>query len=146
MIDELPDVSKGGYRKVGEVKSRAKELINERENPPSPSFSQSYQPPVEEYAPSQYPPQYPPSHPHPHRYTPNAYEPFINSFKELGGYIDNTPPSSPSSSLNCLDVNNHISNCPVCRKIYGSDSIFYIVIIIVLALVCLILLRKIMWK
>lgn len=44
--------------------------------------------------------------------------------------------------LTCIDVANHIQNCPICSRFYENDKSIYIVIIIILIIVCGILLKK----
>ena len=44
----------------------------------------------------------------------------------------------------CLYVSNHIKNCPICSKFYENDKSIYIIIIIILAIVCIILARKVL--
>ena len=49
--------------------------------------------------------------------------------------------------INCIEIANHIKNCPICSKLYGNtDKIFYIVVIIFLLIICLILLKNIITK
>jgi hypothetical protein len=52
------------------------------------------------------------------------------------------PPNSPS----CLDVAEHIANCPICSKFYNDDKSIYIIAIIVLAVICILLLKKVLDK
>ena len=52
----------------------------------------------------------------------------------------NMPVDSPS----CLVVAAHIANCPICSKFYSNDKTIYLVLIAVLAIICIILLKKIL--
>uniref|UniRef100_A0A6C0H384 Uncharacterized protein n=1 Tax=viral metagenome TaxID=1070528 RepID=A0A6C0H384_9ZZZZ len=52
----------------------------------------------------------------------------------------NMPPGSPS----CLDVAEHITNCPICSKFYNTDKTIYIIAIIALAIICILLLKKVL--
>jgi len=75
---------------------------------------------------------------HNHSYTPEIYGTQIiheNGFKRF-----NMPPNSPS----CLDIAEHIANCPICSKFYNTDKTFYIIAIIVQAIICILLLKKIL--
>ena len=75
---------------------------------------------------------------HNHSYTPEIYGTQIiheNGFKKF-----NMPPNSPS----CLDIAEHIANCPICSKFYNTDKTFYIIAIIVQAIICVLLLKKIL--
>lgn len=64
-------------------------------------------------------------------------------------YTDQPPGFPPfleayTNSLNCIDVSNHLSNCPVCSKLYNDDyKSAYIVIIALLVIVCIVLVKKI---
>ena len=45
---------------------------------------------------------------------------------------------------NCLDVSNHVENCPICRKLYKNDKTVMIIVIVILAILCLLLLKKVL--
>lgn len=62
-------------------------------------------------------------------------------------YDDNRMQPNNYRYINCIEIANHIKNCPICSKLYGStDKIFYIVVIIFLLIICLILLKNIINK
>lgn len=42
----------------------------------------------------------------------------------------------------CIDVANHIRMCPICSKLYNTDYTMYVLCIIILAIVCIILMKK----
>lgn len=52
----------------------------------------------------------------------------------------NVSPASPS----CLDVADHIANCPICSKFYNNDKTIYIIAIVLLAIVCILLLKRVL--
>ncbi len=52
--------------------------------------------------------------------------------------------SMPKGTPSCLDVAEHIANCPICSKFYNDDKSIYIIAIIVLAVICILLLKKIL--
>jgi hypothetical protein len=52
----------------------------------------------------------------------------------------NMPIGTPS----CLDVAEHIANCPICSKFYNTDKTIYIIAIVALAIICILLLKKIL--
>jgi hypothetical protein len=52
----------------------------------------------------------------------------------------NMPENTPS----CLDVCAHIMNCPICSKFYNNDKTAYMIAIAVLAIVCILLLKKVL--
>jgi hypothetical protein len=54
-------------------------------------------------------------------------------------------PSRPDPmNFHCIDIATHIQNCPVCSKFYNGDKSLYNIIIVVLAIVCILLLKKVM--
>lgn len=46
--------------------------------------------------------------------------------------------------LNCIEIANHVANCPICSRFYNTDKTAYIIAIIILALICLVLLKKVL--
>lgn len=46
--------------------------------------------------------------------------------------------------LNCLDVCNHIKDCPLCSKFYHCDNTLYIIVIIALLILTIILTKKVL--
>lgn len=54
------------------------------------------------------------------------------------------PPSPPQPYLNCIDVAKHIQDCPICSKFYKNDNTVYIISIVILAIVCLLLLKRVL--
>lgn len=47
-------------------------------------------------------------------------------------------------SYNCVDIAKHIQNCPICSRFYNNDHTAYIIAIVVLAIVCLLLLKRVL--
>ena len=47
-------------------------------------------------------------------------------------------------NLNCRDVAEHISNCPVCSKLYKPNNTIYIIIIIMLVVINLLCVKKLL--
>jgi hypothetical protein len=45
---------------------------------------------------------------------------------------------------NCLDVSGHIENCPICSKLYKHDKTIMIITIVVLAIISILLLKKVL--
>lgn len=77
----------------------------------------------------------------------------------MGPYHENndSPPPHPSippaqedysdkysDNLNCAEICNHIQHCPLCSKFYNNDKTIYIIAIVVLAIVCLLLLKRVL--
>ena len=50
----------------------------------------------------------------------------------------------PDGSPTCIDIANHIASCPICSKFYNNDKTIYIIAIILLALICILLLKKLL--
>jgi hypothetical protein len=44
----------------------------------------------------------------------------------------------------CIDVNLHISDCPICSRFYNNDCSLYIIAIVVLAIICVLLLKRVL--
>jgi len=68
----------------------------------------------EGYGPEQYGPM------HREHYQPN---------RQLREYLKPEP--------TCLEMAQHVKNCPICTKFYDNDKTVYIIIIIVLAIICI---------
>ena len=49
-----------------------------------------------------------------------------------------------TNSPSCLEVADHIANCPICSKFYNTDKTMHIVMIALLAIICIILLKKVL--
>ena len=54
------------------------------------------------------------------------------------------PPANCVCNINCLDINEHITKCPICSKFYNTDLTIYIIVIVILCIICLILLKKVL--
>jgi hypothetical protein len=52
----------------------------------------------------------------------------------------NMPDNSPS----CLNVAEHIANCPICSKFYNNDRTVYVIAIVILIIICILLLKKVL--
>ena len=52
--------------------------------------------------------------------------------------------SLPENTPSCLDVAEHVANCPICSKFYNDDKSIYIIAIVVLAVICILLLKKVL--
>lgn len=52
----------------------------------------------------------------------------------------NMPKDSPS----CLSFAEHHANCPICSKFYNNDKTIYVIAIVVLAVVCILLLKRVL--
>ena len=46
--------------------------------------------------------------------------------------------------ISCIDINKHITTCPICSKFYQNDNSIYIITIIVLSVICILLLKRIL--
>ena len=49
-----------------------------------------------------------------------------------------------NNDINCLEICNHIKDCPLCGQFYDNDKTIYIIIIIMLCILNLIFLKKIL--
>ena len=48
------------------------------------------------------------------------------------------------SGPTCLEVAEHIASCPICSKFYNNDKTVYIIAIVMLAIVCILLLKRVL--
>ena len=48
------------------------------------------------------------------------------------------------SSIDCRQVFDHISKCPICTRFYKHDNTIYIIIIAILVITCALLLKKVL--
>ncbi len=101
------------------------------------------------------------------REDPDKYKKYIrnNSYnlpKDAGmGYNNNTQ-YNPSQNLeknieqiyepiisnynipNCIQISEHIRDCPICTRFYKNDNTIHIIIIIILSIMCLLLLKRVL--
>ena len=45
--------------------------------------------------------------------------------------------------ISCIEISEHISQCPICSKFYSPDNTIYIVLIVILVVLCLMMLKRI---
>lgn len=50
---------------------------------------------------------------------------------------------SLSDGPSCIDVANHIAECPICSKFYNNDKTLYLLIIAIMSIVCVLLLKRV---
>lgn len=74
--------------------------------------------------------------PYPFANSPNNFE------VVLEGYED--PNKNVGFAGSCLDVSNHVENCPICRRIYKNDKTVLIIAIVILSILCILLLKKVL--
>ncbi len=82
-------------------------------------------------------------------YRGNQYEPnqqFSMEHFETSSpaYGITTPAIATGGGVNCPSVMMHINSCPLCNKLYNPDRTLYILMIVILAVVCVILLKRAM--
>lgn len=86
-----------------------------------------------------YAPQHPPHPPHPPPRPPPQPQP---------QYVQPPPEEKPieyfHGSPSCIDVAYHIRECPICSQFYKNDKAPYMITIIILAIICILLLKKVM--
>lgn len=52
--------------------------------------------------------------------------------------------NSALRNISCLEIADHIKDCPICSRFYNCDKTVYIICIVVLAIVCLLLLKRVL--
>ncbi len=63
-----------------------------------------------------------------------------------GSYGITTPHVHAGGGVNCPSVMLHINSCPLCNKLYNPDRTLYILVIVILAIVSLIMMKRVMEK
>lgn len=63
-----------------------------------------------------------------------------NNLKEEGIKTYAMPENTP----NCVEIAEHVANCPVCSKFYNNDKTIYVIAIVILAILCILLLKKVL--
>ena len=44
----------------------------------------------------------------------------------------------------CIDVHEHVQTCPICSRFFKNDNTVYIITIVILAIVCILLLKRVL--
>ena len=57
-------------------------------------------------------------------------------------HLPQTYPLRGIGAPTCLDIADHISQCPLCSKFYKNDKTVYIVVIVILIIICILLLKR----
>ena len=59
--------------------------------------------------------------------------------------VQNSQPINDyKDGFNCPDIYSHVKNCPMCSNYFKKDNTIYIIAIIVLAVICLLLMKKVL--
>jgi hypothetical protein len=58
--------------------------------------------------------------------------------KEVETYVQ------PTYVINCIEIARHIEGCPICSRFYNNDKTMYIIVIVILAIVCLLLMKRVL--
>ena len=104
--------------------NRPKNMMEEYMEPPSQPMHSSMQPPMN-----------------------SPMQPPMNSPMQTPM---NSPMQTPMQKLNsfgaptCLEIADHISQCPICSKFYNNDKTLWIISIVILIIICLFLLKKVL--
>lgn len=97
---------------------------------------------------------------------PQQYQKFIRNHKNgqqysESGMIHHTPvpeffepppqqqqhqhiPAPLSSTPTCLEVHDHVQTCPICSRFFKNDNTVYIIAIVILAIICILLLKRVL--
>lgn len=55
------------------------------------------------------------------------------------------PPMRPAyDSPTCLEIADHVGSCPICSRFYKNDNTVYIIAIVILAIICILLLKRVL--
>jgi hypothetical protein len=55
-----------------------------------------------------------------------------------------TPMRPSYDSPTCLEIADHVGSCPICSRFYKNDNTVYIIAIVILAIICILLLKKVL--
>ena len=47
-------------------------------------------------------------------------------------------------SPTCLEIADHVGACPICSKFYKNENTVYIIVIVILAIICILLLKRVL--
>ena len=75
-----------------------------------------------------------------------SYEQQIPQFRQpvMNSNIPRNNIQPYPQQMNCLDISHHIQESPICSKFYNNDKSVYIIMIVILAILCLLLIKKVM--
>lgn len=127
-LDEVPNGGGEFNRKVsqenldreslsGPIKNKIRNHTDFRQ-----AVNGGYPPQIEEYKRQQIEPSY------------RQIEP---SYRQIDPYVP---------TFNCVDVSNHINNCPICSRLYNDDKTPYLIGMALLVIISIILLKKVIEK
>ena len=51
---------------------------------------------------------------------------------------------SHQEKLECIDVHDHVQSCPICSRFFKNENTVYIIVIIILAIICILLLKRVL--
>ena len=54
------------------------------------------------------------------------------------------PMRPPAGSPTCLEIADHVGSCPICSRFYKNDNTVYIIAIVILAIICILLLKRVL--
>jgi hypothetical protein len=57
---------------------------------------------------------------------------------------ENIEPYHTTSNINCIEIAEHIKHCPICSKFYNTDKTIFVVALVILAIVCILLLKRVL--
>lgn len=73
----------------------------------------------------------------------SAYGPPVEQYEQIEP-PQQQPPMPSGPVVSCLDINGHVTTCPICSRFYNNDKTVYIIVIVVLTIICLLLLKKVL--
>lgn len=68
--------------------------------------------------------------------THNVYIPSSHYENDMNKFSNNT--------FSCLDIAEHVKMCPICTRFYRNDYSLYIILIVILAIICILLTKKVL--
>ena len=140
LVDELMDLDNYNdsstygsndpkYRKV--IRSDVKSIPYNEPMDPRRAQIRPRQPNMENPHSVRHPQSHPshPSHPNP---------------QNIASKMNNSENSNSTPRIHCIDICNHIKNCPICSKFYRNDKTALYVIVFILIIICILLFKKVL--
>jgi len=157
LIEELPDLEElernqpNAFNMIppDNANQMQKFIRNNAYDPPMESGMNAFQPQRHQQRQDQQVTQQfiPPPPPPPQNYMiedPRMFEP-IHDHRHMSHPMEHmSNHMGMSGELNCINVAEHTTNCVVCSRLYQQNNAGYIVTIILLAIICILLLKRVL--
>ena len=76
-------------------------------------------------------------------YNPEIAHSIHHNHLPIDGHSSNYSGQLPPSTINCINIAQHIDSCPICSRLYDTDKTLYILAIIGLLILCFLMVKRI---